>query len=239
MIDSGARGTYGQLGPVMGIKGLVVSPSGDIIELPIKGNFKEGFDVLEFFISSHGTRKGLSDTALRTANAGYLTRRLVDVAQDVVILEEDCGDTTGEILTIKQSQEMGEKLSDRVWSRYVISDVKAGNKVIVKAGEIVDDKTARLIEESGIESVHVRSLLQCRMSKGTCRRCYGHDLAHNKPVEMGTAVGIIAAQSIGEPGTQLTLRTFHTGGTAGADITSLPRVKIIRSPPAKHQATLE
>jgi DNA-directed RNA polymerase subunit beta' len=240
MIDSGARGTYGQLGQVMGMKGLVVSPSGDIIELPIKGNFKEGFDVLEYFISSHGTRKGLSDTALRTANAGYLTRRLVDVSQDVIIVDDDCGDDVGEIINVEQSQQMGEKLSDRVWSRYVIEDVKIGNKVIVKAGEAVDDKAARQIEEAGIKEVKVRSLLQCRFPKAVCRKCYGYDLSSNGEVALGTAVGTIAAQSIGEPGTQLTLRTFHTGGVAGGDITQgLPRVEElfeVRTP--KHQAVL-
>jgi DNA-directed RNA polymerase subunit beta' len=240
MIDSGARGTYGQLGQVMGMKGLVVSPSGDIIELPIKGNFKEGFDVLEFFISSHGTRKGLSDTALRTANAGYLTRRLVDVSQDVVVLEDDCGDKTGEVFTIEQSKEMGEKLSDRVWARYAVSDVKNGNKVLVKAGDPIDDNAAREVEAQNIESIHVRSIMQCKLPKGVCRKCYGFDLGSNAPVELGTAVGIIAAQSIGEPGTQLTLRTFHTGGVAGGDITQgLPRVEElfeVRSP--KHQAVL-
>jgi DNA-directed RNA polymerase subunit beta' len=240
MIDSGARGTYGQLGQVMGMKGLVMSPSGDVIELPVKGNFKDGFDVLEYFISSHGTRKGLSDSALRTANAGYLTRRLVDVSQDVVIVEEDCGDDIGEIFTIEQSKQMGEKLSDRVWSRYVVSDVKSGNKVIVKAGDVIDDKIGRQIEELGIDSVHVRSLLQCRLPKAVCRKCYGYDLATNGEVAFGTAVGIIAAQSIGEPGTQLTLRTFHAGGVAGSDITQgLPRVEElfeVRTP--KHQAVL-
>ena len=240
MIDSGARGTYGQLGQVMGMKGLVVSPSGEVIELPVKGNFKEGFDVLEYFISSHGTRKGLSDTALRTANAGYLTRRLVDVSQDVIIVENDCGDDIGEIFTVEQSKIMGEKLADRVWSRYVVSAVKDGNKTIVKAGEVIDDKTARVIDELNIQSVHVRSLLQCRLPKAVCRKCYGYDLATNSEVAMGTAVGIIAAQSIGEPGTQLTLRTFHAGGVAGGDITQgLPRVEElveVRAP--KHQAVL-
>ncbi|MFA6424178.1 MAG: DNA-directed RNA polymerase subunit beta' [Candidatus Magasanikbacteria bacterium] len=240
MIESGARGTWGQLGQVIGMKGLVVSPSGDIIELPVKGNFKEGFDVLEYFISSHGTRKGLSDTALRTANAGYLTRRLVDVSQDVVILEEDCGDTTGEIFTVAQSKEMGEKLADRVWGRYVISEVKVGNKVFVKAGEVIDDKTARAIDEAGITEVHVHSVLQCKLPKGFCRKCYGYDLAHNKPVEFGTAVGIIAAQSLGEPGTQLTLRTFHSGGVAGVDITQgLPRIEeLFECRPPKRKAVL-
>jgi DNA-directed RNA polymerase subunit beta' len=240
MIDSGARGTYGQLGQVMGMKGLVMSPSGDIIELPIKGNFKEGFEVLEFFISSHGTRKGLSDSALRTANAGYLTRRLVDVSQDVVVNSDDCGDKTGEIFTVEQSKEMGEQLSDRVWGRYVLKDVKNGSDVLVKAGDAIDDKAARKIEELKIPEVHVRSILQCKLSKGVCKKCYGFDLSRNEPVNMGVAVGVIAAQSIGEPGTQLTLRTFHSGGVAGGDITQgLPRVEELfelRSP--KHQAFL-
>jgi len=240
MIESGARGTWGQLSQVIGMKGLVASPSGDIMELPVKGNFQTGFDSLEFFISSHGTRKGLSDTALRTAGAGYLTRRLVDVCQDVVVLEEDCGDTVGEIFTLAQSQEMGEKLADRIWGRYVLADIKAGNKVIVKAGEIIDEKAARAIEEKKIESVHVRSVLQCKLPKGVCRKCYGYDLSYNKPAEIGASVGIIAAQSIGEPGTQLTLRTFHTGGVAGSDITQgLPRVEELfecRNP--KHQSFL-
>ncbi len=240
MIDSGARGTYGQLGQIMGMKGLVVSPSGDIIELPVKGNFKEGFDVLEFFISCHGTRKGLSDTALRTANAGYLTRRLVDVSQDVVVNQDDCGDSTGEIFTTAQSKEMGEKLADRVWGRYLLKEIKIGNKVLVKTGDAVDDKSAREIDKAEIDTVHVRSILQCKLSKGVCRKCYGFDLSSNKPVEMGTAVGVIAAQSIGEPGTQLTLRTFHTGGVVGGDITQgLPRVEELfemRNP--KHQAFL-
>ncbi|OGH92626.1 MAG: DNA-directed RNA polymerase subunit beta' [Candidatus Magasanikbacteria bacterium RIFOXYD1_FULL_40_23] len=241
MIDSGARGSWGQLGQVIGMKGLVASPSGDTIELPVKGNFKEGFEVLEFFISSHGTRKGLTDTALRTANAGYLTRRLVDVSQDVIVFEDDCGDTTGEVFTAAQSKEMGEKLSERVWGRYVLETVKAGNKVLVKEGEPIDDKIAREIDEHKIESVRVHSILQCRMQKGVCRKCYGFDLSKNKPVEFGVAVGIIAAQSIGEPGTQLTMRTFHTGGVAGGDdITQgLPRVdELFEARAPKKQAML-
>ncbi len=227
MIDSGARGSYGQLGQVIAMKGLVASPSGDIIELPVKSNFKEGFDVLEFFISSHGTRKGLSDTALRTANAGYLTRRLVDVAQEVVVKEDDCGDTDGEIFTIQQSEQMGEKLADRVLGRYVIEDVKdKDGRVIVKAGEVVDKKAARIIEKQNLDNIHVRSVLQCKLPKGVCKKCYGYDLGNNKPVEKGVAVGVVAAQSIGEPGTQLTMRTFHLGGVAGGDITQgLPRVE--------------
>ncbi|MDO9510086.1 MAG: DNA-directed RNA polymerase subunit beta', partial [Candidatus Magasanikbacteria bacterium] len=240
MIESGARGSWGQLGQVIGMKGLVASPSGDIIELPVKGNFKEGFDSLEFFISSHGTRKGLSDTALRTAGAGYLTRRLVDVAQDVVVLIEECGAKEGEIFNLAQSQEMGEKLSDRVVGRYIVEDVKIGKKVLVKAGEIIEERHAREIENNKVESIHVRSVFKCKCPKGVCRKCYGYDLSYNKPVELGAAVGVIAAQSIGEPGTQLTLRTFHTGGVAGSDITQgLPRIEEIfevRSP--KHQAIL-
>ncbi|PIR74621.1 MAG: DNA-directed RNA polymerase subunit beta' [Candidatus Magasanikbacteria bacterium CG10_big_fil_rev_8_21_14_0_10_47_10] len=228
MIDSGARGSWGQLGQVIGMKGLVASPTGDIIELPVKGNFKEGFDVLEFFISSHGTRKGLSDTALRTANAGYLTRRLVDVAQDVVVKAEDCGDTNGEVMTKQQSEAMGKKLAERVSGRFVLSDVKGkGSKVIVKAGELITLPRTREIEEADVNEVHVRSVLQCKLPKGICSKCYGTDLSNHEEAKMGMAAGIIAAQSIGEPGTQLTMRTFHLGGVAGGgDITQgLPRVE--------------
>ncbi len=240
MIDSGARGSWGQLGQVIGMKGLVASPSGEIIELPVKGNFKEGFGVLEFFISSHGTRKGLSDTALRTASAGYLTRRLVDVAQDVVVKAEDCGDNEGEIFTKKQSEEVGETLADRVLGRFVIADVKKGNKVIVKAGEVVTEALAREIAEADIEEIHVRSVLKCRLAKGVCQKCYGFDLGNNKVVKMGSAVGTVAAQSIGEPGTQLTMRTFHLGGVAGGDITQgLPRVEeLVEARNPKRQAIL-
>ena len=226
MIESGARGSWGQLTQVIGMKGLVSSPSGDIIELPVKGSFKEGFDVLEFFISSHGVRKGLSDTALRTANAGYLTRRLVDVAQDVVVLEQDCGDEEGVIITREESESIGEKVHERVLGRYAIDDVKNGRKIVTRAGEIIDEEAARTIEAEKLDVLHVRSVLKCKMPKGVCVKCYGWDLGHNKAVRMGQAVGIIAAQSIGEPGTQLTMRTFHTGGVAGTDITKgLPRVE--------------
>lgn len=228
MIDSGARGSYAQLGQVIGMKGLVASPSGDIIELPVKGNFKEGFGVLEFFISSHGTRKGLSDTALRTANAGYLTRRLVDVAQDVVVAHDDCGDNEGEWFTPENSKEMGQSLAERVWGRFVIDEVVDGEgNVIVPAGEVIDEVRKREIEKAkGIEKIHVRSVLQCRLPKGICIKCYGYDLCYNEVVKKGVAAGVIAAQSIGEPGTQLTMRTFHLGGVAGGDITQgLPRVE--------------
>ncbi len=226
MIESGARGSWGQLGQVIGMKGLVASPSGEIIELPVKGNFKEGFDVLEFFISSHGTRKGLSDTALRTANAGYLTRRLVDVAQDVVVKTEDCGDTDGVVYTREDSEKKGEKLSERLVGRYAVDEIKLNGKTLIEAGELITGEATRQIEKSDISAVKARSVLQCKLPKGVCQKCYGFDLAHNRLVEKGTAVGIIAAQSIGEPGTQLTMRTFHLGGVAGGDITQgLPRVE--------------
>ena len=227
MIDSGARGSWAQLGQVIAMKGLVASPSGEIIELPVRGNFKEGFDVLEFFISSHGTRKGLSDTALRTANAGYLTRRLVDVAQDVIVKIEDCGDTTGEVFAKAESEQMGEKLSERVWGRFVLADVVVNGAVLVKKGDVITPELSRVIEkDSSLNEIHVRSVMQCKLPKGVCIKCYGYDLAHNRVIHTGVAAGIVAAQSIGEPGTQLTMRTFHLGGVAGGDITQgLPRVE--------------
>ena len=242
MINSGARGSWGQLTQMLGMKGLVTNPAGQIIELPVKANFKEGFSVLEYYISTHGTRKGLSDTALRTANAGYLTRRLVDVAQDLVILGEDCGDTEGRLLTKEESERMGQKLTDRAVGRYVISDVldpKSG-KVVLKAGELITDEIARDLAKLDLPAIHLRSPLSCKMHTGICQKCYGYDLAYNKPVELGTAVGIIAAQSIGEPGTQLTMRTFHTGGVAGSDITQgLPRVEeIFEARPPKKKALI-
>ncbi|MFH0988182.1 MAG: DNA-directed RNA polymerase subunit beta' [Parcubacteria group bacterium] len=231
MISSKARGSWGQLAQMLGMKGLVTNPSGQIIELPVKSSFKEGFSVLEYYISSHGTRKGLSDTALRTANAGYLTRRLVDVAQDVIVKIDDCGDTAGRIITAKESDDMGVKLVDRLVGRYVVDAVKdpGAGKFLVKAGEVITEALARKMEKLDIKEVKVRSILSCKLTKGVCAKCYGYDLAYNKPVELGTAVGIIAAQSIGEPGTQLTMRTFHTGGVAGlGDITQgLPRVEEI------------
>jgi DNA-directed RNA polymerase subunit beta' len=239
MINSGARGSWGQLTQIIGMKGLVSNPAGDIIELPVKANFKDGFDSLEYFISTHGARKGLSDTALRTANAGYLTRRLVDVAQDVVVKDEDCGDKEGMLVTKADSDEMNEKVAHRVLGRYVMADVKdADGNVIVKKGHLVDEEMSKQIEAAGIEEVHVRSVISCKLTKGICAKCYGWDLAYNKPVELGTAVGIVAAQSIGEPGTQLTMRTFHTGGVAGSDITQgLPRVEeLFEARPPKRKA---
>jgi len=230
MIESGARGSWGQMTQMVGMKGLVSSPSGDIIELPVKSSFKEGYDVLEFFISSHGVRKGLTDTALRTANAGYLTRRLVDVAQDVVVRDEDCGDNKGVVLTKEESDEIGEPLLIRILGRVALSDIKkpGARKVLVKAGELITEEHIRELEscKEDLKEAHVRSVMTCLMRRGVCQKCYGYDLSYNKLAKLGSAVGIIAAQSIGEPGTQLTMRTFHTGGVAGKDITQgLPRVE--------------
>jgi DNA-directed RNA polymerase subunit beta' len=228
MVESGARGSWSQLTQMVGMKGPVSNPAGEIIELPVKKSFKEGIDVLEYFISTHGSRKGLADTALRTANAGYLTRRLVDVAQDTIVRMEDCGDEGGYLVVGKESEAMGQTLAARVLSRNVAEDVvnPKTKKVIVAKGEYVTDELSREIGKAGVTEVRIRSVLTCRLSKGVCQRCYGLDLASNNPVKFGTAVGIIAAQSIGEPGTQLTMRTFHSGGVAGLDITQgLPRVE--------------
>jgi len=244
MVESGARGSWGQLTQILGMKGLVISPAGDIIELPVKGNFKKGFGVLEYFISTHGVRKGLSDTALRTANAGYLTRRLVDVSQDVIVTEEDCGDTEGVAITKKESEETGEDFYKRIMGRYLAKDLKnSQGKTLLKKGEII---TTSMIEEwqkneEEIEEATIRSLLSCQVGRGVCRKCYGYDLGNNRPVEVGTPVGIVAAQSIGEPGTQLTMRTFHAGGVAGQeDITQgLPRVEeIFEAKPPKKKAIM-
>ncbi|MFH1427907.1 MAG: DNA-directed RNA polymerase subunit beta', partial [Patescibacteria group bacterium] len=242
MVESGARGSWAQLTQILGMKGLVTSPSGDIIELPVKGNFKRGFGVLEYFISTHGVRKGLSDTALRTANAGYLTRRLVDVAQDLIVSEEDCGDSEGMIITKEESEEMGEDIFKRIKGRYLAQDLKdKKGKVLVKVGELLSEDIIDKISKKDIEEVVVRSILSCKLHRGVCVKCYGYDLGYNKPVKLGTAVGIIAAQSIGEPGTQLTMRTFHTGGVAGqGDITQgLPRVEeIFETRPPKRKAIM-
>jgi len=239
MVESGARGSWSQLIQIMGMKGLVTNPSGGIIELPVKGNFKEGFDVLEYFISTHGARKGLSDTALRTANAGYLTRRLVDVAQDLVISSNDCGDTTGEVVNLEQQPRSGWDVYEKVKGRALLADVPAlkSKKVLVKKGELITREVVELLKANKVSEVHVRSVLECKLKKGICQQCYGLDLGHNRLVDLGTAVGVVAAQSIGEPGTQLTMRTFHTGGVAGLDITQgLPRVEEVfeaRTPKVK------
>lgn len=239
MIDSGARGSWAQPVQIIGMKGLVTSPSGAIIELPIKGNLKKGFSVLEYFIATHATRKGLSDTALRTANAGYLTRRLVDVAQDVIVSEEDCKDKEGLFISREEVEKENDDFFRKISGRYLAKDlVDKKGKVLLGAGELLSEEFIKDIKNRDIESAVIRSVLSCRLHKGVCAKCYGVDLAYNKEVKLGTTVGIIAAQSIGEPGTQLTMRTFHTGGVASAeDITQgLPRVEEIfenRSPKKK------
>ncbi len=227
-VSSGARGSFSQITQMSGLKGLVVNPGGRTIELPVRGSFKEGIDILEYFISTHGSRKGMSDTALRTADAGYLTRRLVDVAQDVVINAEDCNTKDFDIITRVDSEAMNQSFERRLFGRVVTEDVKDANgNVIVKKNNGVDEQQALAIGDSEISEVKCRSVLKCKLVRGVCRQCYGFDLGFNRMVELGAAVGIVAAQSIGEPGTQLTMRTFHTGGSASvSDITQgLPRVE--------------
>ena len=230
MADSGARGSKNQIRQLAGMRGLMASPSGRTIEVPITSNFREGLSVLEFYMSAHGSRKGLADTALRTADSGYLTRRLVDVSQQVIISEEDCG--TDEYLVakaFKDGKELIESLADRIEGRYSFEDIvnPETGELIVGANEPISDDDAVLIESLGIEEVKVRSILGCKSKSGVCSHCYGRNLATGSHVGIGEAVGVIAAQSIGEPGTQLTMRTFHTGGVAAAaDITQgLPRVE--------------
>ena len=226
IIDSGARGSWSQPMQMMGMKGLVQNPQGETIELPIKSSYKEGLSVLEFFINTHGARKGLTDTALKTAQAGYLTRRLVNVAQDLIITEKDCRTAQGIKIIRRESDEYGHSFAARVFGRTVLKDIKIGNKVLVEMGEIINRQNAELIENSKIEEVEVRSPITCKIIYGICSKCYGYDLGRISLVEIGEAVGVVAAQSIGEPGTQLTLRTFHTGGVAGVDIThGLQRVQ--------------
>ncbi len=227
MIDSGARGQWVQMNQMSGMKGTVLNPSGRVIELPIISSYKEGLNVLEYFISTHGARKGTADTALKTAAAGYLTRRLVDVSQDVVLSSEDCGTKKGIMITRADSDDIGKPLSSRLVGRTIAEDVKSGNTVLGKKGIIIDDELAKKIDESGVDHVPVRSPITCDGLRGICQKCYGWDLSNNKPIKLGEAAGIIAAQAIGEPGTQLTMRTFHIGGVAGSgDITSgLPRVE--------------
>ena len=217
MANSGARGSRTQLRQLAGMRGLMAKPSGEIIELPIRANFKEGLSIIEFFISSNGARKGLADTALKTADAGYLTRRLVDIAQDVVVNEEDCGTINGLIIrALKDGEDVVEALSDRINGRYTLERVKhpITGEILLDVNELITDEMAVEIEEAGIEAVKIRSVLTCDSKFGVCQKCYGRNLATNKSVEIGEAVGIIAAQSIGQPGTQLTMRTFHIGGAA-------------------------
>ena len=217
MANSGARGSRTQLRQLAGMRGLMAKPSGDIIELPIRANFKEGLSIIEFFISTNGARKGLADTALKTADAGYLTRRLVDIAQDVVVNEEDCGTINGIVISaLKDGEEIVEPLADRIQGRYTLERVKhpITGEILVDVNEEISDELAITIEESGIEHVRIRSVLTCDSKFGVCQKCYGRNLATNKGVEIGEAVGIIAAQSIGQPGTQLTMRNipYRRGG---------------------------
>lgn len=217
MADSGARGSRTQIRQLGGMRGLMAKPSGDIIELPIRSNFKEGLSIIEFFISTNGARKGLADTALKTADAGYLTRRLVDIAQDVVVNEEDCGTINGiEIRAIKDGEDIVEPLRDRIVGRFTLERVKhpITGEILIDVNEEVTEDIAQDIEDCGIESVRIRTVLTCESKHGVCQKCYGRNLATNKTVNIGEAVGIIAAQSIGQPGTQLTMRTFHIGGAA-------------------------
>jgi DNA-directed RNA polymerase subunit beta' len=242
MLDSGARGSKEQIRQLCGMRGLMAKPQksgasgGEIIENPILSNFKEGLSVLEYFISTHGARKGLADTALKTADAGYLTRRLVDVAQDVIISEEDCGTLRGlTISALKKQEEVVETLYDRILGRVALHDIyhPQSGKLIIVAGQEITEEIAQIIEDSPLETAEIRSVLTCESKKGVCAKCYGRNLATGRMVEKGEAVGVIAAQSIGEPGTQLTLRTFHVGGVAGAHIASTSRIE------AKYEGVLE
>ena len=219
-----------QLRQIAGIRGLMASTTGKAVEIPIKSSFAEGLDALEYFISAHGARKGLSDTALRTADSGYLTRRLVDVSQDIIVREHDCGTHEGLIVyDIKDGNQIIEKMQERIIGRYVVNDVYDPNtkELIVDTETMITEEIADRIVNAGIEKLEVRSVLACRSKHGVCQKCYGMGLARRDLVSIGESVGIIAAQSIGEPGTQLTMRTIHSGGVAGvADITQgLPRVE--------------
>ncbi|MEK3936981.1 DNA-directed RNA polymerase subunit beta' [Sporosarcina sp. FSL W7-1349] len=231
MSDSGARGNASNFTQLAGMRGLMANPAGRIIELPIKSSFREGLTVLEYFISTHGARKGLADTALKTADSGYLTRRLVDVAQDVIVREDDCGTDRGlEVKALTEGTEIIESLDERIEGRHAKKTIyhPETNEVILQKDALITADTARIIMEAGIEEVSIRSAFTCNTKHGVCKKCYGINLATGEKVEVGEAVGIIAAQSIGEPGTQLTMRTFHTGGVAGDDITQgLPRIQEI------------
>jgi len=229
MADSGARGSKSQIKQLAGMRGLMANPSGKIIELPIKASFREGLDVLQYFISTHGARKGNADTALKTADSGYLTRRLVDVSQDVIVRSEDCGAEAGyEVSEIKEGNEVIEPLRERLHGRYSAEDIKnpATGEIIVPKNAYMDAELAEKVENLGVKKVIIRSVFTCTAKFGVCAKCYGMNMATGQKINIGEAVGIVAAQSIGEPGTQLTMRTFHTGGVAGSDITQgLPRVE--------------
>ena len=243
MADSGARGSMNQIRQLAGMRGLIANTSGKTIEIPIKANYREGLNILEYFISSRGARKGLADTALRTADSGYLTRRLVDVSQDVIVRQDDCGTTEGlEVFEIKSGNESIEPLKERIVGRYLLDDYCDENgNVLVSKDKMIGDAEADLIIGRGTTHIKIRSILNCRTRHGVCKKCYGSSLANGQPITVGEAVGIIAAQSIGEPGTQLTMRTFHTGGVASAeDITQgLPRVsELFESRKPKHLAII-
>ena len=231
MADSGARGSISQIRQLAGMRGLIANTSGTVIEIPIRANYREGLNILEYFIASRGARKGLADTALRTADSGYLTRRLVDVSQDVIIREEDCGTTEGiEVYEIRNGNEVVEPFEERLVGRYLSEDLRdESGELIISHNKLITDADAKKIMDAGVEKIKIRSVLQCKARTGVCAKCYGANLANNNIVSVGEAVGVIAAQSIGEPGTQLTMRTFHTGGVASADaedITQgLPRVE--------------
>ncbi len=232
MAHSGARGSMRQISQLCGMRGLVADPSGKTVELPVKANYREGLSVLEYFISSHGGRKGLADTALKTADSGYLTRRLVDVAQDCIVNEEDCGDNKGFVVSAilgADSDKPLEGIGDRIKGRYCMDDIihPETGEILVKADTLLNAEQAKMVEDAGVKSVRIRSALSCKSKQGVCAKCYGANMASGNIVKLGEAVGVIAAQSIGEPGTQLTMRTFHTGGVATADdITQgLPRVE--------------
>src|SRR5207249_3423907 len=235
MADSGARGGIEQIRQLAGMRGLMAKPTGEIIETPIKSNFREGLTVLEYFSSTHGARKGLADTALKTADAGYLTRRLVDVAQDVVITEEYCGTLRGIATTaLKDNEDVIEPLNDRIEGPTSLNDVyePQSDDLLAAAGDEITTEIARKIEEAGVEAVEIRSVLTCESKRGVCVKCYGKNLAAGALAQKGDAVGIIAAQSIGEPGTQLTLRTFHVGGVAGS-------ASVESTLPAKFDGTIQ
>ncbi|HPW34272.1 MAG TPA: DNA-directed RNA polymerase subunit beta' [Candidatus Paceibacterota bacterium] len=240
IIDSKARGSWEQAVQTTGMKGLVSNPQGEVIELPVISSYKDGLSVLEFFINSHGARKGLTDTALKTAQAGYLTRRLVDVAQDLIVNVDDCKTKEGIIIERSVGDAYGYNLSHRVFGRILSADVKEGNKIIARSGEVVDRELAEKISKSSVQTVSVRSPITCKALYGLCAKCYGMDLGKLDGIKQGEAVGIVAAQSIGEPGTQLTLRTFHVGGVAQQDITSgLPRIEeVFEARPPKGRAAL-
>ncbi len=241
MVYSKARGSESVVVQMMGMKGLMAGATGETIELPVRSSYKEGLNVLEYFISTHGARKGMADTALRTATAGYLTRRLVDVSQDVIVREADCGTTDSAVVYRSDAESVGQTLADHIVGRTLAETVKdADGTVLGKKGDLVSDEQAAAIDASGTESVRIYSVVTCQTRRGVCQKCYGLDLGRNIPVQLGATVGIVAAQAIGEPGTQLTMRTFHIGGVAGSDITQgLPRVEeIFEARPPKGEAVI-